>query len=186
LAGDHRYYVVVATDRTFQNVVDYAFTQVPAYAPRQSFQVTTYPDSNTSYYWAVLPATSADGGGAVGDPTGPLDGGLNYPQNFQKHSNAPTLDAPSDGQVVTTQPTFQWSPVEGALRYRLEVSQDPSFGTLVGGSAVYTDETAYTSDTTYRPTPRSTGGCVRRMRGRPAWHGRPRTPSRRPMRRRRS
>ena len=45
LAGDHSYYVVVATDRTFQNVVDYAFTQVPAYAPRQSFQATTYPDS---------------------------------------------------------------------------------------------------------------------------------------------
>ena len=90
----------------------------------------------------MLPARPADGGGAVGDPTGPLDGGLNYPQNFQKHSNAPTLDVPSDGQVVTTQPTFQWSPVEGALRYRLEVSQDPSFGTLVGNSAVYTDETA--------------------------------------------
>jgi len=149
LSGDHSYYVVVATDRTFQNVVDYAFTQVPAYAPRQSFQVTTYPDSNTSYYWAVLPASAADGTGAVGDPTGPLDGGLNYPQDFQKHSNAPTLDAPTNGQVVTTQPTFQWSPVEGALRYRLEVSQDPSFGTLVGNAAVTTDETAYTSDTTY-------------------------------------
>jgi hypothetical protein len=121
----------VATDRTFQNVVDYAFTQVPAYAPRQSFQVTTYPDSNTSYYWAVLPALR---------PTAPvlsvtrLGPGRRsqLPQDFQKHSNAPTLDAPSDGQVVTTQPTFQWSPVEGALRYRLEVSQDPSFGTLVG------------------------------------------------------
>src|SRR4029077_21104914 len=146
LSGDQSYYVIVATDRTFQNVVDYAFTEVPAYAPRQSFQVTTYPDSNTSYYWAVLPATSADGTGAVGDPTGPLDGGLNYPQNFQKHSTAPTLDAPSDGQVITTQPTFQWSPVEGALRYRLEVSQDPSVGTLVGDAGVPPARTAHPHD----------------------------------------
>jgi|tagenome__1003787_1003787.scaffolds.fasta_scaffold20984557_4 hypothetical protein len=145
LSGKHSYYVVVATDPDFQNVVDYAFTQVPAYAPRQSFQVTTYADSNTSYYWAVLPATAADGTAAAGDPTD----FLNHPQNFQKHSVASTLDAPDDGQVVTTQPTFQWSPVEGALRYRLEVSQDPSFGTLVGNAAVITDETAYTSGTTY-------------------------------------
>ena len=38
-------------------MIDEAFTQVPAYAPRTGIPVVNYPDTGTNYYWAVLPGT---------------------------------------------------------------------------------------------------------------------------------
>ena len=60
LAGKQSYFVLVAKDASFSNIVDYAFTQVPAYAPRGSTSTTTYSDETTSYYWAVLPANDLE------------------------------------------------------------------------------------------------------------------------------
>ena len=141
LAGKNSYYVLVAKDPSFSNIVDYAFTQQPAYAPRTSSQSTTYSDEETLYYWAVLPANSANGDGAVGNPL------LAAPENFQKLSNPPSQLAPSSGADVNGQPTFQWTSAEGARRYRLQVSNDPSFGTVLDD--VQTASTAYTSATSY-------------------------------------
>ena len=141
LAGKNSYYVLVAKDPSFSNIVDYAFTQQPAYAPRTSSQSTTYSDEETLYYWAVLPANSANGDGAVGNPL------LAAPENFQKLSNPPSQLAPSSGADVNGQPTFQWASAEGARRYRLQVSNDPSFGTVLDD--VQTASTAYTSATSY-------------------------------------
>jgi hypothetical protein len=141
LAGKTSYYVLVAKDPSFSNIVDYAFTQQPAYAPRTSSQSTTYTDEETLYYWAVLPANSANGDGAVGNPL------LAAPENFQKLSNPPSQLAPSSGADVNGQPTFQWTSAEGARRYRLQVSNDPSFGTVLDD--VQTASTAYTSATSY-------------------------------------
>ena len=42
---------------------------------------------------------------------------------------------------------FQWSPVLGARRYRLQVAQNPTFSNPIDD--VVTDSTAYTSNTTY-------------------------------------
>jgi hypothetical protein len=140
IAGDQSYFVIVATDPQFQHVFDEAFTQIPAYAPRTGSGPINYLDTNTNYYWAVLPAPNADGSGVSGDPTS----AGSYPQTFDFHSVAPTALEPTPGQVITTQPTFEWSPVDGALQYRLLVSTDPSFGTLVGGTPVTTDSTSYT------------------------------------------
>jgi hypothetical protein len=127
------YFVIVAKDPTFTNITDYAFTQVPAYAPRSLAGVTTYPDETTSYYWVVLPATAFNGSGAKGDP---LQGAV---QAFHKRSTPP---AQLQGGSA-----FRWTPTEGARRYRLQVSQDASFGALIDD--VTTDSTAYTSNTTY-------------------------------------
>jgi hypothetical protein len=141
IAGKQSYYVLVSRDPSFSNLVDYAFTQVPAYAPRSLLKPTTYPDETTSYYWAVLPATNFDGSGAVGNPLAAS------PTSFQKQSTPASLLAPAAAALVNLQPTFRWSPVEGARRYRLQVSGDPSFSALLDD--VLTDSTAYTSNTSY-------------------------------------
>jgi hypothetical protein len=145
LAGKASYFVLVARDPSFSNIVDYAFTQSPAYAPRTAFAPTTYPDEETLYYWAVLPATVADGDSAVGNP---LQAAA---RNFQKLSTPPSLVGPALGADVQGQPTFQWTSAEGTRRYRLQVSQDPSFGTLLDNlttaSTAHTALTSYPADT---------------------------------------
>ncbi|MDP9491981.1 MAG: hypothetical protein M3P42_07255 [Actinomycetota bacterium] len=142
IAGKASYYVLVAKDPSFSNLVDYAFTQVPAYAPRGAFSPTSYSDEDTLYYWAVLAATNADGDNSVGNP---LEAA---PHNFQKLSNPPSLMSPASGSDVVGQPTFRWGTVEGTRKYKLQVSQDPSFGTLLEPD-IATASTAYTSTTSY-------------------------------------
>jgi hypothetical protein len=140
LQGRSSYFVLVSKDASFSNIVDYAFTQLPVYAPR-ALTPTTYTDEATLYYWAVLPAT---GGSGAGVDIGPLTAN---PRNFSKLSLPPTLLTPGAGATITGQPTFQWTPVEAARRYRVQVAQDPSFGQPLEDTA--TDSTAYTPTTTY-------------------------------------
>jgi hypothetical protein len=141
LVGKQSYYVLVAKDANFSNIVDYAFTQVPVYAPRNAFGPQTYPDETTLYYWAVLPAGNLDGTSSAGDPL------VAAAQSFQKQSTPPTRLGPADGTQFYDQPAFRWTPTEGARRYRFQVAQDPSFGNPIDD--LTTDSTAYTSNTTY-------------------------------------
>ena len=140
-AGKASYFVIVSKDPSFSNIVDYAFTQLPAYAPRTAVAPTTYPDEETLYYWAVLPATGANGDGAAGNPLQAA------PDNFQKLSAPPSQLLPAAGSDVTGQPTFHWTSAEGARRYRVQVSNDPSFGTVLDD--VQTASTAFTAATSY-------------------------------------
>jgi len=143
ISGANSYFVVVAKDANFSNVVDEGFTRVPAYAPRLTDTVpTTYPDETTTYYWAVLPASLAGGSDAL-----PLDLPNSAKGSFQKQSTPPALLAPGAGHVFADQPTFRWSPTLGARRYRLQVAADPTFGDPLDD--VLTDATSYSSDTTY-------------------------------------
>jgi len=141
LAGYGSYFVIVAKDEDFTNVVDYAFTRIPAYAPRGTNGPRTYPDETTLYYWAVLPATGVDGSGVVTAPR------FTAPATFHKQSEPPVLLAPAPGTAVSGAPVFHWAPTAGARRYRLEVASDPSFASLV--DSVLTDSTSYTSSATY-------------------------------------
>jgi hypothetical protein len=162
LAGKSGYYVIVARDQNFQNVIDYAFTRVPAYAPRLglSFGPQTYAETTSSYYWVVLPADNGDGSGVSNDlevAPGLAAGGTPLaPRSFQKALAAPTPLAPADGAPVSDQPSFRWTAVDGAERYELYVSQDENFGTLLGGDlpgeAIYTAETSHTTETTFDAT----------------------------------
>jgi hypothetical protein len=142
MAGANSYYVVVAKDANFSNIVDEAFTRVPAYAPRNQQRPTTYTDETTSFYWAVLPAASIDGHDAL-----PLDLPNSAKGSFQKQSTPPSLVSPVGVQAFLDQPTFRWTPTLGARRYRLQVSADPTFGSPLDD--VLTDATSYSSDTTY-------------------------------------
>ena len=85
------WFVIVAKDPEFHNIVDYAWTQVRAYAPRAGANPITYPDETTSYYWAVLPAAGHNGASAVGDPLSASAA------KFDKQSTPPRLVTPTAG-----------------------------------------------------------------------------------------
>jgi hypothetical protein len=109
---------------------------MPAYAPNRVLE-----DETTSYFWAVIPTAKTNGNDIGGGPT-------NFnPQPFNKLSVPPTPAAPAEGLNVSTQPTFQWSPTEGARVYRLQVSADQQFGDLLEN--IVTASTAYTSNQPY-------------------------------------
>ena len=142
ISGAESYYVLVARDANFTNVVDYAYTRIPAYAPRTGSQSKGYADETTLYYWAVLPADAANGDGVSAEP---LTSGA---QSFTKQSTPPDLVSPIDLAVVNTPATtFQWDAVESARRYRLQVDNEASFVSPIDD--ILTDSTSYTSNTTY-------------------------------------
>jgi hypothetical protein len=152
--GAQSYFVVVANDPQFTTIEDYAYTRVAAYAPRELAKTRGYPDKTSNYYWAVLPAASANGLNVSTDVTS------SNPQAFEKQTAAPTLLGPTGGAVVSTTATvFHWTPVDGARRYHLQVSDDPTFANVldekpIQGQATVpngagTDSTAYTSSTDY-------------------------------------
>jgi hypothetical protein len=143
VGGANGYWVIVARDSSFTTIVDYAFTNIPAYAPRNNGIPKTYADETTQYYWAILPSPAANGSGASGDPL------HSSPATFQKRTQPTTLLAPVKDAVLTgSQPQFQWTLVPGARNYRLQVSTDPNFGTRFLDNVV-TPSTAYVSVTTY-------------------------------------
>jgi hypothetical protein len=136
VAGARRYFVIIARDSNFTNVVDAAFTAMPAYIPNLVLE-----DETTAYFWAVVPASQSNGSGISGGPK-------SYnPQTFNKLSIPPAPMNPVGGVDVSTQPTFRWTPAEGAQKYRVQVSADPQFGDLLDN--VVTSSTAYTSSTPY-------------------------------------
>jgi hypothetical protein len=137
IPGANSYWVIVARDASFTTLVDYAFTQNPVYVPRE-----TYKDETTQLYWAILPAATASGANVSVDPIHAAAA------NFQKRSTPPMLVSPTKGaELAATEPQFQWSAVQGARNYRLQVSTDPDFGKLLNN--VVTPSTSYVSSTTY-------------------------------------
>jgi hypothetical protein len=138
VVGAHSYWVILSKDASFTNIVDYAFTEVPAYAPRFRDNPTTYPDETTTYYWVAIPAFGIPlGSNAFGNPV------ALQPGTFQKQVPPTNLTVSLD----QPQPVFRWKPVPGALHYELEVSGDPNFGTTV--ETATTVSTSYTAAATY-------------------------------------
>jgi hypothetical protein len=140
--GANGYFVVIAYDENFTEVADVGFTNVPAYAPHLANR-EPLADETTAYYWAVIPTVNSDGTGIASDP----GRGEDSPQSFNKSSTPPTPVLPANGITISNQPTFAWTSAENARSYRLQVSQDPSFGSPL--EDVTTDSTAYTSSSTY-------------------------------------
>jgi hypothetical protein len=138
ITGASGYFVIVARDPAFNTPVDYAFTHLPVYAPRSGSSPRTYQNQSTHYYWVVLPATGADGAGAVNNPNS------GHVQSFDRPQVGPTLIAPANSAVVTGSPTFSWNPIDGARKYELVVSQDPNFQ-ATPLEDVTTSNTSYTS-----------------------------------------
>jgi len=147
------YFVVVARDQAMTKIVDVAYTRNPAYAPRQSTLPTTYADETTQYWWSIVPTVGTEGTGVAYAPN------ENHPQSFEKRSVPPRLLEPGRDGEVLGQPTFRWSDmtvrqesgfvdrVIGAREYRLQVDDDPTFGSPIDD--VLTNATAFTSTSTY-------------------------------------
>ena len=70
-------------------------------------------------------------------------------QNFIKQYPMTDLVSPTNGANLASTPTFVWTPVNGAARYRLEVSLYSNFSSTV--DSVTTDNTRYTPTKTYAP-----------------------------------
>ena len=122
IPGASSYYVVIARDEHFTNVVDVAHTRVPAYAPPLGGE-EPLDDETTAYYWEVLPVETVGKEELLSEePLLPI-------QAFNKSSEPPANLSPTS--TTPGQPTFRWSPVEGALNYTLQVSLDPTFKTLL-------------------------------------------------------
>lgn len=139
VAGAASYYVVIARDAAFTEVVDVASTIVPAYAPPREIS-EPLTDQTNAYYWAVVPFN-------VKGEEFALPPQRDHPQTFNKSSVPPTPLAPIQGATVAEQPTLSWSPAEGALNYTVQVSGDETFSSPIDN--VTTDSTAYTSFSTY-------------------------------------
>ena len=145
VTGACGYYVVVARDPAFTDVVDVALTTQPSYAPRDAGQPKTYPDETTLYYWAVMPTATATGGGLSTQAT------EDAPQAFHKRSAPPAPIGPAEGADVVGQASFRWTAAEGAREYRIQVDNDPTFGSplddVVTNATAYTSTAAYPADT---------------------------------------
>jgi hypothetical protein len=80
---------------------------------------------------------------------------LANPQSFVKQATPPSLLGPTSGVVVSSAATmFHWTPVFAARRYRLQVSDDPTFANVIQEQSAVTpgaltDSSAYTSSTAY-------------------------------------
>jgi hypothetical protein len=122
IAGKQGYWVIVAKDATFSNIVDYAFTRIPAYAVRTGNSPRTYADETTAFYWVVLPSIGTNGSGAPGNPS------LGEPADFHKQTAPPLLLSPEEGTSFEGPARFQWTSSEGARNYHLQVADEPSFG----------------------------------------------------------
>jgi hypothetical protein len=145
IAGKQSYWVLVATDPSFSNIIDYVFTQIPAYAVRNGGSPRTYPDESTSYYWIVLPAPNPNGGGASNFTT--LDPGQYA--DFQKQTDPPALVGPDNDAVFSGPPTFSWDSAPGAKRYHLQVASEPMFASSTVLDNVTTASTEFTAQKTY-------------------------------------
>ena len=96
-------------------MIDEGFTRIPAYAPRTSLKPTTYTDETTTFYWAILPATAANG--SDGASARPAELRPRARSRSSRHRRPCSRPAPV--QAFLDQPTFRWSPTLGARRYRL-------------------------------------------------------------------
>jgi hypothetical protein len=138
------YYVIVAKDPNFSNILDYAYVNDTAYAPRAGDNPKAYADetSGSLLYWVVMPTVNHDGTNWFGVPSQlSLQGNK---RTFNKQSSAPAIQPPN---VSGAGVTFQWAPLVGAAYYTLQVSTDASFGNLL--EDVATDSASYTAARSY-------------------------------------
>jgi hypothetical protein len=134
LAGDPvlaawKYRVQVSKEPTFTSPFDNIDTEQSCWTP-----IKGYDDGQ--YYWR---AAMSDGDGRWG----------NYSayQTFTKTYPSTDLLIPASGAILTSTPTFVWESRNGAAKYRLEVSQFPTFSPTY--DSITTDNIRYTPNRTY-------------------------------------
>lgn len=124
-----KYRVDISKEPTFSSVFDTIDTEQRCWTP-----IKGYDDGQ--YYWRV----------AVIDGQSRL-GNYSAAATFTKQYPITTLVSPTSGANLDTTPTFIWTPVNGAARYKFEASENPTFTPLYDSTT--TDNTRWTPTKVY-------------------------------------
>lgn len=127
-----KYRVQVSKDATFSSIFDTVDTEQSCWTP-----IKGYDDGQ--YFWRV----------AIMDGQNKL-GNYSSAQKFTKQYPVTSLVSPASGATITATPTFVWTPVHGAAKYKLEVSKYPTFSPLY--DSVTTDSVRWTPIKAYELT----------------------------------
>ena len=122
---------VSKNDPNFSVIYDWIDTEQNCWTPFKGYD-------DAKYYWRVA---MIDGNNLFSD--------FSPAATFTKQYPHTTLLSPINGSTVFITPTFVWTPVNGAARYRLEVSLSPTFAPLY--DSVETNNTRYTPTIAYLP-----------------------------------
>ncbi len=98
------------------------------------------PLTSGTWYWRVRPQDTAGNSLTYNSP----------PQSFVINPPAPTPTSPSGGATVVASPELQWTPVNGACSYDVQLSDTGTFQDADGGSSV--PNGANTQQAAYVPT----------------------------------
>jgi len=124
-----KYKVQISKDSTFSSLVDGIETEQNCWTSKKGFE-------DGQYYWRVA---MMDGNGILGNYSASATVTKQYPIT--------TLISPLSGSGLSDTPTFIWSAVNGAARYKLEVSLNKNFSPLY--DQITTDNTRYTPTKKY-------------------------------------
>jgi hypothetical protein len=124
-----KYRVQVSRTAAFSTIYDNIDTEQRCWTPTKGYDDGTY-------YWRVA---MIDGQGKLGEYTPPAQ--------FYKQYGITTKVRPAHGATISGEPEFVWTPVDGAAKYRLEVSENPSFSPTF--EAITTVNTRYTGVKAY-------------------------------------
>lgn len=131
-----KYRIQVSTEPTFSSSpYDETTTEQSCWTPSRGYD-------DGQYYWRVA---MLDGNG--------LQGNFSAYQTFTKQYPITTLVSPISGANMGSTPTFVWTPVNGATRYRFESSQystfAPNYETVITDNTRWTPMSSYATNTTY-------------------------------------
>jgi hypothetical protein len=154
------YHVVTGTQYRLQIAFDFGFASLAfddSTVTDTSFQITTAFDHNTLFYWRVT-ARNTTGWGSSSE--------VRHFTTIVAAPTVPLLISPIDGVVgIPTTPTLIWDRVLSATAFRLQVSADTNFTTMVYDDSTLTDTTrqitpALANDTKYfwRVNAKNAGG----------------------------
>jgi hypothetical protein len=125
----------VSSDPTFSSIYDSVDTEQACWTPSKGY-------ADGTYYWRVA---MIDGNGKLG--------GYSPAAQFTKQYPITALLSPTSGSVLAGTPTFEWTPINGAASYKLEVSLYPTFSPTYDSTTTnnthYTPTKVYTNDKTY-------------------------------------
>ena len=129
ILGAAGYLFQISTDDQFNNIAYSAETLKPEHTPSERL-------ANTVYYWRVTPfaysSTLADR--VTGTPSDTSSFTFDW-------STAPTLVGPANLSDLAFVPRFQWTAVEAAKEYVIQISTSPAFSTYAEYSTRNTDFT---------------------------------------------
>lgn len=126
-----KYRLEVSTTANFSTVSERIDTEQACYTPAKG-----YPDG--AFYWRVA---MIDGNGRLGP--------FSSVESFTKQYPMPQLVSPTPGSLLPTTPTFVWTPVQGAARYKIEIANNPNFSPVF--ETITTVNTSYSSIKLYPP-----------------------------------